>query len=78
MQRICSDLEAAPKPALIHCTEGRERTGYIVERCLRMKQPTPPSPAAMYGEWRAYGMRPWLAPGLIESFERATHWEAPR
>ena len=73
VDQICRDLEDAPKPALIHCTAGRERTGFIVERCVRMKQkPYAPSAQAMYAEWVAFGMRTWLAPGLIESFERAT------
>lgn len=72
--QICEDIDAAPKPLDIHCTEGRERTGWAIERCLRMRQRTMPKPGAdaMYNEWIAYGMRPWLASGLIEDFDRAT------
>lgn len=71
VEDTCDDILNAPKPLIIHCTAGRERTGWAVERCIRLHQKYPPSFDQQMAEWLAYGMRKVLAIGLIEDLEHA-------
>lgn len=78
IDKICQDLDIAPKPVDIHCEAGRERTGFIAERCVRNRaMPIASSATAQCGEWLAFGMRPLLAIGLREAFHRDTGQECP-
>lgn len=64
-----ADLEAAPKPVLIHCTHGVDRTGMLVA-LWRVKHGT--LPFAAVGEWRAFGRNEKWDGLFDESFERET------
>lgn len=64
------DLErelAEGKRVLVHCTEGRDRTGLLIA-LWRVRRGA--SPAAAYGEWLAYGSHRF--PLLEAAFERET------
>lgn len=65
------DLEQAPKPALIHCTHGVDRTGLLVALYRVKVQHVLPSQA--WAEWLAFGRDTslWM---LSETFERETGW----
>ncbi|MGH8276568.1 MAG: tyrosine-protein phosphatase [Steroidobacteraceae bacterium] len=67
------DLEQAPKPALVHCERGLDRTGLLVA-LYRVKHGS--AAAAAYGEWRAFG-RDMNLVLLTRAFERETGWKAP-
>ncbi len=64
------DLELGAHPMLIHCTHGEDRTGLLVA-LYRVAHGS--TPAAAYGEWRAYGRDEALLL-LSETFFRETGW----
>jgi protein-tyrosine phosphatase len=65
------DLEHAPRPVLIHCEHGVDRTGLLV--ALWRVEHEHALPGAAFSEWRAYGRDERLA-WLTEDFERETGW----
>jgi len=63
------DLEHAPRPTLIHCSHGEDRTGLLVA-LWRVKHHVPAAAAA--GEWRAHGKNVEWDKLLDGVFERET------
>lgn len=72
MQQTLDDLDAAPKPALIHCLHGEDRTGLLIG-LYRVRHGAPAW--AAWGEMRAYGFHASLL-GLTEAFEDETGFKA--
>ena len=66
-----TDIYWAPKPVLIHCTHGEDRTSLAVG-LWRIKYEHV-SPAAAWGEMRAYGFHTDLL-GLVWTFTHETGW----
>lgn len=71
-EQALDDLDAAlaaGKRVLVHCTEGRDRTGLLVA-LWRVRHGS--LPAAAFGEWVSFGSHRfhWLE----EAFERETGW----
>lgn len=71
VEATLDDLEAAPKPTLIHCTHGVDRTGLLVA-LWRVRHGV--SAAAAYAEWLLYGRNTLFFP-LTETFTRETHYD---
>ena len=78
---ICRALHDAPRPTLIHCTHGEDRTSLIVGLCVRLHlgaaSGVSPSVASVWREMVMFGFhdgetnRPGL-PELVEAFRRET------
>ncbi len=75
---VCRDVDAAPKPVIIHCEHGQDRTGLIVALCVRLrvqdgdeKPAMLPSPQVAFNEAVAYGFHRSLV-ALTAAFERET------
>lgn len=69
-ERALGDLEtalASGRRVLVHCTEGRDRTGLLIA-LWRVRRGS--TPAAAFGEWVAYGSHRFAA--LEDAFERET------
>lgn len=68
------DLEHAPRPTLIHCSHGVDRTGLLVALWRVLHEHV--LPAAAWGEWRAFPRE--RTDGLFyDAFERETGWRIP-
>lgn len=65
------DLEHAPRPTLIHCTHGVDRTGLLVALWRVLHEHS--QPQAAWNEWRAYG-RDMNLVWLSDVFFRETGW----
>lgn len=66
------DLDAAPKPVLVHCTRGIDRTGLLVA-LYRIEHGS--APFAAWMEWLAFGHIDSLEFRLLrDAFERETGW----
>lgn len=75
VQEALEDLEAAPKPTIVHCTRGENRTGLLVA-LHRVRHGS--APFAAHAEWVAYGQDDAAFPLLLDVFERETGWTAYR
>lgn len=65
------DLEHAPRPILIHCTHGVDRTGLLVALWRVLHEHA--TAAGAWAEWRAYGRDESLAL-FSDAFERDARW----
>lgn len=65
------DLEHAPRPVLVHCEHGVDRTGLLVALWRVLHEHTLASSA--WKEWRAFG-RDMSLRWLSDAFERETGW----
>lgn len=68
------DLEHAPRPALIHCTHGVDRTGLLVALWRVVHEHVPA--ASAWAEWRAFP-RSKVDALLYDAFERETGFHVP-
>jgi hypothetical protein len=68
-----TDVYWAPKPVLIHCTHGEDRTGLLVA-LWRVKYEHS-LPFAAWMEWRAHGKNVVWDKLFDLAFEKATHWK---
>ncbi|MCK7578152.1 MAG: tyrosine-protein phosphatase [Chromatiales bacterium] len=74
IESILALLRQAPKPVLIHCQAGADRTG-LIAAVLRLQQGDPPSRARRQLGLR-YGHFPWLGNATVamdQSFEAYLH-----
>lgn len=69
------DIEQAPKPLLIHCTHGIDRTGLLIAIWRVKAQHTLPSSA--WAEWRAFPRESTDRLALYADFERETGYHVP-
>lgn len=73
IEEALSDLEIAPRPVLVHCLHGEDRTGLLVG-LYRVRHGA--TPAMAWAEMRAYGFHGSLVM-LRRAFERQTGWRVP-
>lgn len=66
LSNILDQIEAAPKPLLVHCQHGQDRTGLIIA-CYRVRVNKWPKATAM-AEALQYGYRHWLNFGLNKTW----------
>lgn len=71
-EEALEDLSALPRPTLVHCTHGINRTGLLVA-LWRVKNSS--AAFAAHSEWVAYGQDDVAFPLLLDAFERETGWE---
>src|SRR5262249_12733406 len=69
LNKILDDIDAAPKPVLIHCTHGEDRTGLIVA-LYKMRHGTRLEDA--YVDMIRHGFHPYA--GLWLAWLRAAKW----
>jgi Tyrosine phosphatase family len=72
LARILDEIDRAPKPLLIHCTHGEDRTGLIVA-LWRMRHGA--SAEAAYADMVRHGFHPY--PGLWSAWLHASGWNRP-
>ncbi len=70
IDRILDEIEKAPKPVLIHCTHGEDRTGLIVA-LYKIKHGLPVNDA--YADMVRHRFHPYT--GLWDAWLRATGWD---
>ena len=68
---ILDAIERAPKPVLVHCTHGEDRTGLVVA-LYRMRRGAPVD--AAYADMVRHGFHPYS--GLWKAWVRAAGWDA--
>lgn len=69
LRSILDDLEASPKPVLVHCTHGEDRTGLVVA-LYRMRHGVPAEVA--YADMVRHGFHPY--PGVWRAWLRSAGW----
>lgn len=69
LRSILDDLEASPKPVLVHCTHGEDRTGLVVA-LYRMRRGVPKEVA--YADMVRHGFHPY--PGVWRAWLRSAGW----
>jgi protein tyrosine phosphatase (PTP) superfamily phosphohydrolase (DUF442 family) len=69
LQAILAEIDSAPKPVLIHCTHGQDRTGLVVA-LYRMRHGA--SLESAYTDMMRRGFHPY--PGLWKAWLRASGW----
>lgn len=69
LQAILQTLEDSPKPILIHCTHGEDRTGLVVA-LYRMRHGA--STEAAYADMMRHGFHPY--PGVFRAWLRSAGW----
>ncbi|MCS6913251.1 MAG: tyrosine-protein phosphatase [Myxococcales bacterium] len=73
LRRILDDLDRAPRPVLVHCTHGEDRTGLIVA-LYRIRHGA--SPHEAYQDMIRHRFHPY--PGLWAAWRRATAGHRPQ
>lgn len=68
------DLEHGPRPVLVHCTHGVDRTGLLIALYRVLVQHRPAS--AAWAEWRSFPRSKFDAL-LYDAFERETGFHIP-
>lgn len=70
LHEIVADLDNAPKPVLLHCTLGDDRTGLVAAfwELWTSTQTIHPSPQAVWREMLAHGFHDKLYPLLVDAF----------
>ena len=69
LRSILDELEASPKPVLVHCTHGEDRTGLVVA-LYRMRHGVPSEVA--YADMVRHGFHPY--PGVWRAWLRSAGW----
>lgn len=69
LQAVLQTLEQSPKPVLIHCTHGEDRTGLVVA-LYRMRHGT--STEVAYADMMQHGFHPY--PGVWRAWLRSAGW----
>lgn len=69
LRSILDELEATPKPVLVHCTHGEDRTGLVVA-LYRMRRGVPAEVA--YADMVRHGFHPY--PGVWRAWLRSAGW----
>jgi tyrosine-protein phosphatase SIW14 len=72
LARVVAAVEQAPRPVLIHCTHGEDRTGLVVA-LYRMRRGVTAEMA--YAEMGRHRFHPY--PGVWRAWLRASGWGAP-